>query len=32
VDAIRASTRLMSAEDSIRITNESLGILKGYLI
>ncbi|QXJ33209.1 phosphorylating glyceraldehyde-3-phosphate dehydrogenase [Saccharolobus shibatae] len=32
MDAIRASTRLMNAEDSIRITNESLGILKGYLI
>nr|CAA47040.1 glyceraldehyde 3-phosphate dehydrogenase [Saccharolobus solfataricus]prf//2001200A glyceraldehyde phosphate dehydrogenase [Saccharolobus solfataricus] len=32
IDAIRASMKLMSAEDSMRITNESLGILKGYLI
>jgi len=32
IDAIRASMGLMSADESIKITNTSLGILKGYLI
>lgn len=32
IDAIRASLQLMSKEDSIKITNETLGIMRGYLI
>jgi glyceraldehyde-3-phosphate dehydrogenase (NAD(P)) len=32
IDAIRASLNLASAEDSIKITNTSLNIGKGYLI
>lgn len=32
IDAIRASFNLMNAQDSINITNNTLNILKGYLI
>ncbi|MEM0130572.1 MAG: phosphorylating glyceraldehyde-3-phosphate dehydrogenase [Saccharolobus sp.] len=32
IDAIRASLNLRSAEESIKITNESLGILRGYIL
>lgn len=32
IDAIRASLQLMEKDESIKITNETLGIMKGYLI
>ena len=32
IDAIRASLQLMDKEESMKITNETLGVMKGYLI
>lgn len=32
IDAIRASLQLMNKDESIKVTNETLGIMKGYLL